>query len=242
MELIVTENYEELSEKAAEFVAAVLNGNPCAVLGLATGSTPEGLYAELVKLNQKRMVDFSKVTTFNLDEYNGLAPEHEQSYHYYMHHHLFSRVNINPQRINMPTCAVEDVEQFCLDYDRRITEAGGIDLQLLGIGSNGHIGFNEPGDNLKVHTHLVDLTEATIQANSRFFKSVDEVPKQAVTMGLGSIMLAGKILLLAAGKNKAEAIARTTCGVVTTELPASFLQLHRDVTLLVDRDAASLII
>jgi glucosamine-6-phosphate deaminase len=241
LELIITDNYRELSEKAAALVAAELKSNPAAVLGLATGSTPEGMYAELVKLNREKKIDFGRVTTFNLDEYAGLAPEHNQSYHYYMHYHLFSSVNIEPRRINMPTCAVENVEHFCLDYDQRIADAGGIDLQVLGIGGNGHIGFNEPADCLRVHTHLVDLTEETILANSRFFNTVEEVPKQAVTMGLGSIMLAGKILLLAAGRNKAEAIARTVCGLVTTDFPASVLQLHRDVTLLIDREAASLL-
>jgi len=242
MKIIVVDSYREMSKRAAKLVAAEVEANPLAVLGLATGSTPEGMYAELVKLNREGKVDFSRVTTFNLDEYAGLAPEHDQSYYYYMHHHLFNQINVRPEQINMPSCDLEDVDQFCLEYDQRIAAAGGIDLQVLGIGGNGHIGFNEPGDQLRVHTHLVDLTEDTILANSRFFNSVEEVPKQAVTMGLGSIMLAGKIILLAAGKAKSEAIARTVCGLITTAIPASILQLHRDVTIIVDREAADLII
>ncbi len=241
MELTIVDNYQEMSERAAALVVAAVETKPAAVLGLATGSTPEGMYARLVKLSREGKVDFSRVTTFNLDEYAGLAPEHEQSYFYYMHHHLFNLINIGPEQINMPGCDLENVEQFCLEYDQRIAAAGGIDLQVLGIGGNGHIGFNEPGNQLRVSTHLVDLTEDTILANSRFFKAVEEVPRQAVTMGLGSIMLAGKIVLLASGKAKAEAIARTVCGLVTTEVPASFLQLHRDVTIIADREAAALI-
>ncbi|MBM4235366.1 MAG: glucosamine-6-phosphate deaminase [Firmicutes bacterium] len=241
MELIIVDNYQELSERAAMLIVAEVEAKPRAVLGLATGSTPEGMYAELVKLNSEGKVDFSGITTFNLDEYAGLAPEHEQSYYYYMRHHLFNQVKIRAEQINMPSCDLENVDQFCFEYDQRIAAAGGIDLQVLGIGGNGHIGFNEPGDQLRVPTHLVDLTEDTILANSRFFSSVEAVPKQAVTMGLGSIMLANKIILLAAGKAKAEAITRTVSGLITTSVPASILQLHRDVTIIVDREAAGLL-
>ncbi len=240
MKLITVENYQELSDTAAQILAAEVAENPQAVLGLATGSTPEGMYARLVELNREGKIDFSKVTTFNLDEYAGLAPEHEQSYHYYMHYHLFNRINIRPEQINMPGCDLDHVKQFCLEYDQRIADAGGIDLQVLGIGGNGHIGFNEPGRLLSVHTHLIDLSEDTIRANSRFFSSAEEVPKQAVTMGLGSIMLAKKIILLASGKSKAEAIAQTVSGKVTTEVPASILQLHHNVTMIIDREAAAL--
>jgi glucosamine-6-phosphate deaminase len=242
MELIIVDTHREMNERAAMEVVAAVGSKPAAVLGLATGSTPEGMYAQLVKLNRESKIDFGRVTTFNLDEYAGLAPEHEQSYYYYMHHHLFNHINIRPEQINMPSCDLENVDQFCLEYDRRIADAGGIDLQVLGIGGNGHIGFNEPGAQLRVHTHLVDLTEDTILANSRFFGSAAAVPRQAVTMGLGSIMLAKKIILLAAGKAKAEAIARTVCGLITTEIPASVLQLHRAVTIIVDREAAALIV
>jgi glucosamine-6-phosphate deaminase len=241
MELIIVESYREMSERAAMLVTAEIESKPTAVLGLATGSTPEGMYGRLVELNREGKVDFGRVNTFNLDEYAGLAPEHEQSYYYYMHYHLFNHINIRPEQINMPSCDLEDVDQFCREYDQRIAAAGGIDLQVLGIGGNGHIGFNEPGAQLRVHTHLVDLTEDTIQANSRFFNSVEEVPRQAVTMGLGSIMMANRIILLAAGKAKAEVIARTVCGLITTEIPASILQLHRAVTIIVDREAAALI-
>lgn len=241
MKLIIVDNYHELSERAADILVSAVAVNPQAILGLATGSTPEGMYGRLVKLNRESKVDFSQVTTFNLDEYAGLAPEHEQSYYYYMHHHLFNQINIRPEQINMPSCDLEDVDQFCREYDQRIAAAGGIDLQVLGIGGNGHIGFNEPGEQLRVHTHLVDLTEDTILANSRFFSSAEEVPRQAVTMGLGSIMLSKKIILLAAGKAKAEAIARSVCGLVSTAVPASVLQLHGDVTIIVDREAAALI-
>ncbi len=241
MNLIIVEDYQELSLKAAEMVAAEISQNPQVVLGLATGSTPEGMYAELVKMNRHGQLDFSRVSTFNLDEYAGLDAEHEQSYHHYMYKHLFSHVNINHLQINMPTCEVSDLDHFCREYDQRIAAAGGIDLQVLGIGGNGHIGFNEPDHQLRVQTHLVDLTVETITANSRFFSSTEEVPKQAITMGLGSIMLAKKILLLAAGKNKAEAIAGSLSGLITTALPASLLQLHRDVTVIADREAACLI-
>jgi glucosamine-6-phosphate deaminase len=241
LKLIIVDNYQELSERAAGVLATEVAVNPQAVLGLATGSTPEGMYAELVRMNREGKVNFSKVTTFNLDEYTGLAADHEQSYHYYMHNHLFNRVNIKPEQINMPTCELQDVDQFCLEYDQKIAAAGGIDLQVLGIGGNGHIGFNEPDQHLSVQTHLVDLTEDTILANSRFFNTAAEVPRQAITMGLGSIMFAKKILLLASGKSKAEAIARTVSGLVTTELPASLLQLHRDTIVIVDREAATLI-
>lgn len=241
MELIVVDSYQQLSERAAAAVAAEIKAKPAAVLGLATGSTPEGMYSELVKLNREGQVDFSRVTTFNLDEYAGLAPGHEQSYCYYMHRHLFNLVNIRPEQVNIPGCDPENVDQFCREYDQRIAAAGGIDLQVLGIGGNGHIGFNEPGAYLRVHTHLVNLTAETIAANSRFFHAVEEVPKQAISMGLGSIMLAKKIILLASGKAKAEAIARTVCGLIDTGLPASILQLHRDVTIIADREAAALI-
>lgn len=241
MKLIIVENYQELSKRAAAIVAAEIAAKPAIVLGLATGSTPEGMYAELAMLNHGQKIDFSKATTFNLDEYAGLAPDHEQSYHYYMHHHFFKRVNLRPDQTYLPTCELKDVEQFCRDYDQKIASVGGIDLQVLGIGNNGHIGFNEPDQYLKVSTHLVNLSADTIAANSRFFKSPAEVPRQAITMGLGSIMYAGKVLLLASGISKAEAVARSVNGLITTSHPASLLQLHRDFTLLADREAAALI-
>jgi len=241
VEIVVVEGYSELSAKAAAVVGDEIKKNRRPVLGLATGSTPEGMYAQLVRMFNDEEVDFSNVTTFNLDEYAGLHPEHPQSYYYYMRRHLFDHVNIKKENIHIPQCYNQDVSEFCREYDRSVIAAGGIDLQILGIGGNGHIGFNEPGRYLNCFTHLTDLTEDTIKDNSRFFNSPDEVPHQAVTMGMGSIMHAAKILLLASGNGKARAIKHAVGGTIATDFPASLLQLHRDVTLLVDREAAALI-
>ncbi len=241
MKIHVVEDYRQLSLKAATLVAGQVNMKPNAVLGLATGSTPEGMYSELVRLFHAGAVDFSEVVTFNLDEYVGLDSSHPQSYHYYMHHHLFNHVNIPAGNIHIPSGNAADMAAFCREYDQKIAAAGGIDLQILGIGVNGHIGFNEPGESLSVGTHLIELSRETIEANSRFFDSADEVPRQAVTMGMGSIMKARRILLLASGKSKAKAIRETVCGRVTPQVPASFLQLHRRAILIVDREAASLL-
>lgn len=241
MKTIIVENYQELSERAAVLVADEIKNNKQAVLGLATGSTPEGMYARLVKMFQLGTVDFSGVVTFNLDEYAGLSPDHLQSYHYYMQHHLFDHINITQENTYIPCCDDRDVSEFCREYDHAISEAGGIDLQILGIGGNGHIGFNEPGRSLSVYTHLVELTEDTIKANSRFFNNPQEVPRQAITMGMGSILQAAKILLLASGEEKAGAVQQMGSGIISTELPASLLQLHRDVTVVIDREAADLI-
>ncbi|MGM0688432.1 MAG: glucosamine-6-phosphate deaminase [Bacillota bacterium] len=241
MDINVVDNYSELSEKAAAIVVNEVNCRPDTVLGLATGSTPEGMYAQLVKKYQERKVDFSDLITFNLDEYSGLSTEHPQSYHYYMHKHFFDHINIKSHNINIPHSEDRDIAHACGEYDRKIIEAGGINLQILGIGVNGHIGFNEPAEHLNTGTHLVDLSDETIAANSRFFNSRDDVPYQAITMGVGSIMHAEKILVMACGKNKARAIQLMCCGKVTTNLPASLLQLHRCVTLLLDREAASLL-
>lgn len=241
MDINVVHNYSELSEKAAAIVADQVNCRPDTVLGLATGSTPEGMYAQLIKKYEERKVDFSDLVTFNLDEYTGLSPEHPQSYHFYMYKNFFNHINIKPRNINIPYSEDGDVVHTCGEYDRKIIEAGGINLQILGIGVNGHIGFNEPGEYLNTGTHLVDLTEETIDANSRFFNSRDDVPHQAITMGVGSIMHAEKILVMACGRKKARAIQLMCCGKVTTNLPASLLQLHRSVTLLIDGEAASLL-
>ncbi len=240
MKIHIVEDYREMSTRAAGIVASqvILKNN--SVLGLATGSTPEGMYRELVKLNQERTVDFSGVITFNLDEYIGLPPGHPQSYHHYMHHHFFNHINVAPQNIHIPQGQAGNMAETCLEYDQKIADAGGIDLQVLGIGANGHIGFNEPHTYLKMQTHLIDLTEETVEANSRFFDTAEEVPRQAVTMGMGSIMQARRILLLASGKNKAPAIKETVSGKITTAVPASFLQLHREVILILDKEAASL--
>lgn len=241
MDIRIVENYDEMSQKAAAIVADRVMKNKKMVLGLATGSTPEGLYALLVKMFREGRVDFSDVTCFNLDEYRNLSPEHPQSYNHYMQRHFFSQVNVKPQNINIPDCHEEEIKAACREYDQKIFQAGGIDLQLLGLGVNGHIGFNEPGSSLHVATHLVDLSEETIEANSRFFNDSGEVPRQAVTMGLGSIMQAESILLLASGKSKSEAVKAMCSGWVTTEIPASFLQLHRNAVVIIDNEAAALI-
>lgn len=239
MKLIITEDYEELSSKAAEIISNEVNKKPDIVLGLATGSTPIGTYKKLIEKNKKGLVDFSKVTTFNLDEYYGLSPENEESYHYFMYKNLFNHININPQNIHIPDGQVKNIDEYVKEYDRSIEKAGGIDLQLLGIGANGHIAFNEPDEELCVGTHLTTLTQSTIKANSRFFDSIDEVPKKAITMGLGQIMKAKKILLLANGKNKAKIMARLLKNnTITTKIPASILLLHSSITIIMDKEAA----
>lgn len=241
MKIIITENYDEMSKAAAKEIAELINSNPEAVLGLATGSTPAGMYKELIKLFKDGKVDFSGITSVNLDEYVGLSGEHEQSYRYFMDTNLFNHVNINKEKTFVPNGLADDIDESCREYDRRIAELGGIDLQLLGIGNNGHIGFNEPADYLYQGTHQTELAESTIQANARFFNSVDEVPKKALTMGIGGIMKSKKILLLASGESKAEAVAQLVSGKISTKTPASMLQMHRDVVVIVDSAAAQLI-
>lgn len=241
MKIVIVDDYQKMSIAAAVKVATEIISRNKPVLGLATGSTPEGMYARLVKMHRESGLDFSNVVTFNLDEYAGLPPDHPQSYNHYMHRHLFNHVNIKPQNIHIPSCHDREVGEVCREYEHKIASAGGIGLQVLGIGGNGHIGFNEPGGCLRTETHLVDLAEETITANSRFFQSKEEVPRRAVTMGVGSIMHAQKLLLLASGESKARAIKQTVSGEITTEVPASLLQLHRDITLLVDKEAASLL-
>ena len=240
MKFIVTEDYDKLSEISAEYITNEIVKEPHSVLGLATGSTPIGMYKHLIEAYKKGL-DFSNVITFNLDEYCGLSSEHPQSYRYFMDSNLFNHVNINKNNIHMPDGLCKDVESECLKYDAAISEAGGIDLQILGIGRNGHIGFNEPQDELEVKTHVAKLHEDTIQANSRFFNSMDEVPKMAITMGLGTIMKAKKIVLLAFGADKAPIIAKIAEPYVDTDIPASVLHLHNDVVVIVDKEAASLI-
>ncbi len=241
MRIIIGKDYAEISKKAALIVAAQVVLKPDCVLGLATGSTPLGLYRELIAMYERGEVDFSKVTTFNLDEYYPITPDHPQSYHYFMYQNLFNHINIDPNRIHLPNGMADPVEEECNNYERLIAEAGGIDLQVLGIGVNGHIGFNEPNPGLSSRTHLVDLKQETIKANSRFFQSEAEVPRQALTMGMGTILKARRIILLASGNSKAEAIKKTVQGMVTTECPSSFLQTHPDVTLLLDQEAAALL-
>ncbi len=241
MKVHVLEDYQQLSKKAAYLVASQVILKNKAVLGLATGSTPEGMYRRLAQMYREGAVDFSQVVTFNLDEYLGLSPEHPQSYHHYMHHHFFHHVNVPPENIHIPRGEEENLAGYCRRYDHGIAAAGGIDLQVLGIGVNGHIGFNEPHEYLRTQTHVVELAEETIEANSRFFSAPEEVPRRAVTMGMGSIMQARRILLLASGKSKARAVKETVSGKLTTAVPASFLQLHRELVILLDREAASLL-
>ncbi|CBK78607.1 glucosamine-6-phosphate isomerase [[Clostridium] cf. saccharolyticum K10] len=240
MRIIRTENYEELSRRAADQIAAQILVKPDCVLGLATGSTPEGTYRELVDRYETGILDFSQVSSVNLDEYKGLSGDNDQSYRYFMNHHLFDHVNIDKTRTHVPNGLEPDSDKACADYDAQIRAMGGVDLQLLGIGGNGHIGFNEPCEEFIVGTHCVDLAQSTIEANARFFASIDEVPKKAYTMGIGNIMAAKKILLLASGKGKAQAIYDTCFGPVTPHVPASVLQLHPDVVIIADEDALSL--
>lgn len=241
MRLHVVNDYDQLSSKAASFLASQIILKPDSVLGLATGATPLGMYQNLVKLYQDGMVDFSEVVTFNLDEYLGLEKTHPQSYNYYMFNNFFDHVNIPAEQIHIPQVNSPDIQKTSREYDQAIANFEGIDLQVLGIGNNGHIGFNEPNHILKTETHLVCLTEETIEANSRFFNSANEVPREAISMGMGSIMQAKRILLLASGESKAEAIAQTISGQITTEVPASLLQLHPNLTIIVDQQAAKLL-
>ncbi|SHE45791.1 glucosamine-6-phosphate deaminase [Clostridium fallax] len=238
MRVIVAKNYDEMSNLAAKEMADYINNKPNAVLGLATGGTPIGMYKDLIRMNELGEVDFSKVTTVNLDEYVGLSGEHDQSYRYFMNNNLFNHINIDKSKTFVPNGLANDIEKECREYDERISKLGGIDIQLLGIGNNGHIGFNEPADSLSLGTHLTDLKEGTIKANARFFDSIDEVPKKAITMGLGGIMKAKKILLIASGESKADIINKLVNGKITTQVPASMLQMHRDVVVIIDKDAA----
>ena len=239
MNIIVVKDYNEMSYQAAQLITEQITKKRNTVLGLATGSTPEGMYKELINLNQEDKVDFSEVITFNLDEYYGLSPEHPQSYCFFMWTKFFKHINIKKENIHLLNGITENVNKECKQYEDLIKKSGRIDLQVLGIGDNGHIGFNEPDISLNTQTHLVNLTTKTIQANSRFFNDVQEMPKQAITMGIGTIMRARKIILLANGKRKARVIERTINSPITTKVPASVLQLHNDVTIMVDQEAAS---
>lgn len=240
MIIIKTKNYDELSRKAADIIGSVVVLKPDAVLGLATGSTPVGTYKELIRDYEAGKLDFSAVKSVNLDEYKGLPGDHDQSYRYFMNTNLFNHVNIDKANTNVPSGIVSDGEAECERYNALIEELGGIDLQLLGIGGNAHIGFNEPCDEFVKGTHLVTLEEGTREANARFFASIDEVPTQAYTMGIKNIMSAKKILLLANGKAKAKAVYDTCFGPVKPQVPASILQLHEDCIVIADEDALSL--
>ena len=239
--IYVGKDYQDVSRKAANIMSAQIIMKPNAVLGLATGSTPVGLYKQLIEWYNKGDLDFSQITSVNLDEYKGLSGDNDQSYRYFMNTNLFDHVNIDKTRTYVPNGLEEDSDKACADYNEIIRSVGGIDIQLLGIGGNGHIGFNEPGEAFEKETHCVDLTESTIKANARFFESMDEVPKQAYTMGIKNIMAAKKILLVATGSAKADALYKSLYGPITPNVPASILQLHQDVTVVADEDALSLI-
>lgn len=241
MRIIVCEDYQSLSKKAAQIIASQMILEPKSVLGLATGSTPIGMYENLIQMYEEGLIDFSKITTFNLDEYYRLPINNDQSYHYFMDKNLFNHINIDRKNINIPNGMADDIEAECISYDKMIDCIGGIDIQVLGIGNNAHIGFNEPTINFNKRTHVVTLDESTRQANARFFNSIEEVPTKAITMGTGSIFKSKKILLLACGKNKAKAIYNTVHGKVTPEVPSSILQFHKDVIIILDKEAASLL-
>ena len=239
MRILVCEDYEEMSKKAAQIILSQITLKPNSVLGLATGSTPIGMYRNLVEMYENGLVDFSDVITFNLDEYYKLPISNNQSYHYFMQENLFSKININSKNIHIPNGMADDIESECSNYEEAIKDAGGIDIQVLGIGRNAHIGFNEPTISFEKGTHLVDLTPSTIEANARFFDCIEEVPKKAITMGTGSIFKSRKIMLLAYGEDKAEAIYNTIHGKITPEIPASILQFHGDIVIILDKKAAS---
>lgn len=232
MRVIKVKNYEEVSERAAMLIGAQVTMKPDAVLGLATGSSPIGTYQRLIAWHQAGRLDFSGVTSVNLDEYVGLDGSNPQSYRYFMEQNLFSGINIAAENTHVPNGLAEDIAEECRRYDAYIRKIGGIDLQLLGIGNNGHIGFNEPEEYFTEETHLVDLKESTIQANARFFDSPKEVPRQALTMGIGGIMRAKKVLLIANGTEKAQMIEKALAGPVTPQIPASILKLHPDCTII----------
>ncbi len=241
MKIIRAKDYKDMSRKAANIISAQIIMKPNCVLGLATGSTPIGTYDQLVEWYNKGDLDFSEVTTVNLDEYKGLTRENDQSYYYFMNDKLFSRVNINKDRTFLPDGMEPDSDKACRDYNEIIASVGGVDLQLLGLGHNGHIGFNEPGMAFEAETHCVNLTESTMKANQRFFASMDEVPKQAYTMGIKTIMQAKKILIVISGEDKAQIVKEAFFGPITPKVQASVLQLHNDVIVVADEAALSLV-
>lgn len=239
MRIYKAKDYNDMSRKAANIISAQIIMKPDCVLGLATGSTPIGTYAQLVEWYKKGDLDFSEVKTVNLDEYKGLDPANERSYFYFMSQHLFDKVNINFGNVNIPNGMESDSDKECSRYEQKIKELGGVDIQLLGIGHNGHIGFNEPNAQFDRTTHCVNLSRSTIEANKRFFVSEKDVPAQAYTMGIKTIMQANKILMLVSGEDKAAIVKRAFYGPITPEVPASVLQLHNDVILVGDEAALS---
>ena len=241
MQVRIFKDSQAVAKAAAMIFAAQLAEKSDSVLGLATGSTPIETYQNMIQLYKEGQMDFSQVKSYNLDEYVGLKPEHECSYRYFMQTQLFDHINIRPENTFVPSGVAEDLEETGRAYDQAVRAAGGVDLQLLGIGNNGHIGFNEPDDHFTSGTHVVDLTESTIKANTRFFASEDEVPRKAISMGVGTIMSARKVLLLALGQAKAQAVRDTVKGEITPRVPASVLQLHSNAIILLDEAAASLL-
>lgn len=239
MRVIRARDYREMSRKAASLISAQVILKPNAVLGLATGSTPIGIYEQLVDWYQKGDIDFSDLLSVNLDEYCGLSADHPESYHYYMQKYFFSHVNIQPQHTFLPDGMENDTQKECARYSALIRSLGGIDLQLLGLGHNGHIGFNEPSDHFSADVHVVNLAESTIQANKRFFGSVDEVPRQAYTMGIRTIFQAKRIVMVVSGKDKASIVREAFWGKITPAIPASILQLHPNIWLVGDVEALS---
>ncbi|MGO1653219.1 glucosamine-6-phosphate deaminase [Senegalia sp. (in: firmicutes)] len=239
MKIIKVKNYEEMSKRAAFIIASQVSIKEDSVLGLATGSTPIGTYKQIINIYNDKLIDFKNITTYNLDEYYDLSEENEQSYRCFMNQNLFNHINIDKKNTFVPNGKAENPEKECKRYDSLVEKSGNIDLQILGIGSNAHIGFNEPDDKFAKGTHLVDLKQETIDANARFFKSKEEVPKKAISMGMKNIMAAKKVILLASGENKAQAIKSTIEGPINPLVPASILQLHPDVTFILDEEAAS---
>lgn len=241
MLVIIKKNYDEVSKEAANMVADLIRRKPNCVLGFATGGTPLGLYKELIRMHKEEGLDFSKVNTFNLDEYVGLPPEHPQSYHFFMWENLFRHVNVDPRYVHIPQGMAKDINEFCDWYEERIKYYGGIDLQILGIGANGHIAFNEPGSSLGSRTRIKTLKKETRWDNKRFFERDEDVPTYAITMGVGTIMDSKSLLLLASGKSKADAIKATVEGPITALYPATIVQMHRKAFIICDEGAGSLL-
>lgn len=237
MKVIVCDSYEQISKEAASIMASQIKEKPDSVLGLATGSTPIGMYDKLIEMYKSGELDFKDIKSFNLDEYYPLSADNDQSYHYFMNKQLFSEINVKKENIHILDGLAKDPQKECEDFEKLIEENGGIDLQILGIGQNGHIGFNEPDEKLYANTHLTDLTENTIKANSRFFEKESDVPTKALTMGMGTILKAKKIIILANGKAKHKVVSELVQPMITTNNPATFLNAHADVTLICDKEA-----
>lgn len=242
MEILTCKDYSAMSQKAAEIIASQIKSKPDSALGLATGSTPIKMYDQLVEMHKDSLIDFSQIKTFNLDEYCELPQSNPQSYYYFMEENFFRKVNLKKEQIYIPNGVAEDLELECVNYDNLIDSSGGIDLQVLGIGNNSHIGFNEPKDYFEKNTHITQLDESTLEANARFFDdNIEAVPKKAITMGIGSIFKSKKIMLLASGESKAKAIYNTLYGKITPTVPSSILNLHPNVIIILDEKAASLL-